>query len=119
MNPLNSKWFSLFLIVIAGCLIFALLGMSGRREKFRQAVSDAENKVQGAEKDKTYLEKFITYFQGPKFMEKQARLKLNYKSPDEEVAFVFRDPNKTESSSGSWLQEAPNHRKWWYYVLGY
>lgn len=120
MHPLSSKWFSLLLIVLAGCLVFYLIGLNVRRAEFRRAVSDVENKVLEAEEDKTYLETFIAYFKSPQFMEKQARVKLNYKSPDEEVAFVFRDPNtKIEAEAGNRLVGAPNYRKWWFYVLGY
>lgn len=120
MNPLNSKWFSLLLIVLVGCLVFYLLGLNIRRAEFQQAVSDVEQKIQEAERGKTYLEKFITYFKSPQFLEKQARVKLNYKSPDEEVVFVFRDPNpKQETAAANRLDQAPNYRKWWFYVLGY
>lgn len=120
MHPLNSKWFSLLLIVLVGCLVFYLLGLNVRRADFQQAVSDVEQKIQEAEKGKTYLEKFITYFQSPQFLEKQARIKLNYKSPDEEVVFVFRDPNpKQETTIANRLDQAPNFQKWWFYVLGY
>ncbi|MBI2068853.1 MAG: hypothetical protein HYT67_02000 [Candidatus Yanofskybacteria bacterium] len=119
MSPLNSKWFSLLLIVLVGCLVFYLLGLNVRRAEFQQAVSDVEQKIQEAERGKTYLEKFIAYFKSSRFLEKQARIKLNYKSPDEEVVFVFRDSNKTKTNSGSWLLEAPNYKRWWYYILGY
>lgn len=120
MNPLNSKWFSLLLIVLAGCLVFALIGVNVRRAEFRQVVSDVENRVLKAEKDKTYLEKFTAYFKSPQFMEKQARIKLNFKSPDEQVVFVFRDPNpKEETAVANLLEQAPNYKKWWYYVLGF
>jgi cell division protein FtsB len=120
MNPLNSKWFSLLLIILVGCLVFLLLGMSARRAEFEQAVSDSEQRVAVAKRDKAYIEKFIAYFKSPAFLEKQARMKLNYKSPDEEVAFIFRDPNsKPEADTGDWLEREPNYRKWWYYILGH
>lgn len=120
MDPLNSKWLSLLLIVLVGSLVFYLLGLNIRRAEFQQAVSGMEQKIQEAERGKTNLEKFITYFKSPQFLEKQARVKLNYKSPDEEVVFVFRDPNpKLETASADWLGQAPNYRKWWFYVLGY
>ncbi len=120
MTSLNSKWFSLLLIVLVGCLVFYLLGLNVRRTEFQQVVSDVEQKIQEAERDKTYLEKFTAYFKSPQFLEKQTRVKLNYKSPDEEVVFVFRDPNpKEKMDTANGLDQAPNYRKWWFYVLGY
>ena len=120
MHLLSSKWFSLLFIILVGCLVFYLLGLNVRRAEFQRVVSDVEQKIQEAERGKNYLEKFITYFKSPQFLEKQARIKLNYKSPDEEVVFVFRDPNpKTEENLDNWLLGVPNYRKWWAYILGY
>lgn len=120
VSPLNSKWFSLLLIILVGCLVFYLLGLNTRRAEFQRAVSGMEQKIQEAEKGKTYLEKFIAYFKSPQFLEKQARLKFNYKFPDEEVVFVFRDTAlEQETNAANWLDREPNYRKWWFYVLGY
>ena len=120
MKPLNSKWLLLFLIVVIGSMTFSLLTLNARRAEFKKIHSDFSQKVADAENSKNYLEKVAAYLKSPAFLEKEARLKFNYKLPDEEVVFVFRDPNpKTETASVSWLSQAPNYKKWWYYVFGY
>lgn len=120
MGLLNSKWFSLLLIILAGCFVFVLIELNVRRAEFREALHGAQQRVAQAEAEKTRLEKFIAYFKSPNFLERQARAKLNYKSPEEEVAFVFRDPNKTlADNTKNSSENAPNYIKWWYYILGH
>ncbi len=120
MNILNSKWLALLLIVVAGSLVFSLVDLNARRAQLETAVSDMNQKIKDAERSKAYLERSAAYFGSPEFLEKQARAKLNYKSADESVVFVFRDPSQKPSpDDGARPDNAPNYLKWWYYVLGY
>lgn len=121
MQPLNSRWLPFLLIALVGWLVFSLLTLNTHRAEFEKTLSDLGQKVKDAEKDKTYLEKFMAYFKSPEFLEKEARAKLNYKLPDEGVVFVFRDtkPKPTVETGKKNIDQAPNYLKWWYYVLGY
>lgn len=120
MPTLNSKWLSLLLIVLVVWLVFSLPKLNTRRTELEKTISDLGQRVEDAEKSKTYLEKFMAYFKSPEFLEKEARTKLNYKLPDEEVVFVFRDTNpKSTVKTGKNIDQAPNYKKWWYYVSGY
>lgn len=120
MRILNSKWLALLLIVVAGSLVFSLVDLNARRAGFQTSVSDMKQKIKEAERSKAYLERSAAYFESPEFLEKQARAKLNYKSADESVVFVFRDPNSKSSSDAlAQLKNTANYLKWWYYVLGY
>ena len=120
MQPLNSKWLSFLLIAAVGWLAFSLLTLNTRRAEFEKTLSGLSQKAEDAENNRTYLEKFMAYFKSPEFLEKEARAKLNYKLPDEEVVFVFRDTNpKSTVETGKNIDQAPNYLKWWYYILGY
>ena len=119
MFPLNSKWLALVLIAIIGWMIFSLPSLNKRRTEFKKTLSDLDQKVADAEKSKTYSEKFMSYFKSPQFLDKQARIKLNYKSPDEEVVFVFRDTApKPAAETEKNIDQMPNYKKWWYYLFG-
>ena len=84
-------------------------------------MSNIEEKVRDSEVAKNFLEKTSVYFQSSQFLERQAREKLNYKSPDEEVILVFRDPDpdKIETKREDWFTNSLNYQKWWAYILGH
>lgn len=120
---LKSKWFLMTMIVVSGWL-----GLSFVRIKFQEIivhkeVSNLKSKANRLEESNSSLEKLITYLKDPLFLEKEARLKLNYKAPGEQVAFVYRDQSALPSSRsldfGTLLRAMPNYKKWWYYLMGY
>ena len=80
-------------------------------------------KIADVEKDTAYLEKFLAYFQTSSFLEKEARLKLNYKAQGEEAVFVYKDTNNKKASVvlsfDELLARIPNYKKWFLYLLGY
>jgi hypothetical protein len=119
----KSKWFS---GIIIACI--AWLGLSYFKVKYHQdmvnkEVNNIEAKISGIEKSNSSLEKFISYIKHPLFLEREARLQLNYKSPEEEVVFVYPDTSaKTASNSMDFnkqLAMMPNYLKWIYYLFGY
>ena len=56
-------------------------------------VSDLENRAREIEKANKYIERLLAYVKMPEFLEREARIKLNYMLPDEKVAFVYKDKN--------------------------
>ncbi len=82
-----------------------------------------EAKINDLESDNSYLEKVVGYLKNPSFLQKEARLKLNYKASEEKVAFIYPDESaKAGSASGNFnkqLAQMPNYVKWVYYLLGY
>ncbi len=89
----------------------------------KKEVGDLEGKIAVFEEDNSALEQLLEYMTHPLFLEKQARAKLNYKAPGEEVAFVYtEDKAQTGSASDDFnkqLAQMPNYLKWWWYLLGY
>ena len=86
-------------------------------------MKDLEFRVADLERNNQFLASSSAYFASDAYLERQARLKLNYKLADEQVAFVYKDTSvKFASSSQEFktqLAEMPNWKKWWYYLLGY
>lgn len=123
MKFLNSKIFTALAGVIALWLTFSSINLNSQRGIVDREVKNVETKIKGVQDDTDYLSKFLAYFQTPAFLEKEARLKLNYKFQGEEVVFIYKDKNmKKESDSISFeelLGRMPNYKKWWYYLLGY
>lgn len=81
-----------------------------------------ENKIADLEKDNESIEEYLNHLSYPSFLEKEARLKLNYKLEGESVAFVYPDTSQPTSSSDEFyiqFSQLPNYTKWIYYLLGY
>ena len=111
------------LILIIGWLSLSFIKIKLQSDIVNKEVGDLETKIGGLEESNSSLDKLIGYLKHPSFLDKEARLKLNYKSADEEVAFVYPDLNP-KTSSGSpdtreLLAKMPNYLKWVWYLMGY
>ena len=119
----NSKIFTALIAVLVLWLTLSSINLNSQRSVVDKDVRNAEVKIREVQDDTDYLNKFLAYFQTPAFLEKEARLKLNYKAQGEEVVFVYKDKNqKRESDSLSFeglLAKMPNYKKWGLYLLGY
>lgn len=80
-----------------------------------------QTKITGVRLDNDQLERYIKNFENKEFLDREARLRLNYKLPGEEVVFVHRDANPQKASSSQELspEEMPNYKKWWRWMLGF
>ena len=122
MNIIKFKVFTLFTVVAIGWLSLSLSNIKTQDSIVNNDISDLEREVKNIEDSNSLAEKFIGYLKHNSFLEKEARLKLNYKAIGEEVAFVYPDENKISSSSveaQAKLDNLPNYAKWFYYLIGY
>ena len=109
-------------------LLLVWLGYRSWHIRAQRAETDAQVKdlkvrANDLEQNNQFLASSSMYFASDAYLERQARLKLNYKLSDEQVAFVYKDTSvKMASSSQEFktqLIEMPNWKKWWYYLRGY
>ncbi|MBP9822482.1 MAG: septum formation initiator family protein [Candidatus Pacebacteria bacterium] len=111
----------LFLLVV--WLGYRSWQIHGKKIETNVQIKDLQSRVVGLERNNQFLASSSAYFASDAYLERQARLKLNYKLSDEHVAFVYKDKSvKVASSSVDFknkLAEMPNWKKWWYYLLGY
>jgi len=120
MNIFNSKIFTVFLLILSVWLLFSVISVEIKKNEVKSEETAVENKITGIKQDNSSIEKYIKNFQNQKFLEKEARLRLNYKAFDEEVVFVHRDTNlqKASSSQDTLPAELPFYKKWWRWLLG-
>lgn len=118
---LNSRFFSVFLLFLIFWLGNGLVKLNDRKIIVEQEIKTNENKVAEAQQNTDEIAEFITNFENPAFLEREARMKLNYKSVDEEVAFIYRDTEKKASSQSfeDILKSMPNWKKWQLYLFGF
>jgi len=123
MKFLNSKVFTALIGTLALWLTISSINLSSQKDTVDREVKNIEAKIKGVQDDTGYLNKFLAYFQTPAFLEKEARLKLNYKAQGEEVVFVYKDKNAKKVSDSISFEELlgriPNYKKWFLYLLGY
>jgi len=110
------------LVLIIGWLSLSLVKIKLQNDIVNKEVVDLESKIENLEDSNSSLDKLIAYLKHPFFLDKEVRLKLNYKSPDEEVAFIYPDTS-AKISSGSLnfdeqLARLPNYVKWFWYLMG-
>src|SRR5690348_9226036 len=81
-------------------------------------LKDVQARINDAQQENQILASSSDYFHSDAYLERQARLKLNYKMPGEQVAFVYPDSASNSEPVQANQRAMPNWEKWWYYVLG-
>jgi len=123
MSIFNSKWLTIIIIAGIGWLSLSSIKVKLHENIVNKDVAGIEEKIDNLEDDNSTLEKFIEYAKNPLFLEKEARLKLNYRAPGESVVFVYQDDSGGVSSKSSdftrQFAQMPNYLKWAYYLIGY
>ncbi len=123
MKFLNSKIFTVLISILTLWFVISSINLNLQRSIVDRQVKGVEAKIKEVQDDTSFLNKFLAYFKSSAFLEKEARLKLNYKAQREEVAFIYRDKNVESKpdgiSLGELLAKMPNYKKWALYLLGY
>ncbi len=101
---LGSKFATIILLVLVVWLGAAALDVRSQRERVGRELGDLRNKIAALEDQNESLRRFLEYAKDPVFLEKEARLKLNYKAPDEQVAFVYRNEDVQPASKAEDFQ---------------
>ena len=123
MNLLHRKIVTPILVILVGWLGLSVWQIHGQRVGVAGQVKDLESKIAEVQSNNQYLASSSAYFSSDAYLERQARLKLNYKLPDEQVAFVYPDNNRVKVASGEQALKAnlatlPNWKKWWRWMMG-
>ena len=123
---LRSKIATPVLIVFLVWLGLLALNVNIRHERLQMSLGDLERKIKSTERSNAYMAQYGDYLKSEAFLEKQARLRLNYKAPDERVAFVYRagsgetpvpQPASLPAQAGGDSKTAPFWEKWWGYLI--
>lgn len=116
--PMTVGSFLLFAFVI---YLFIIVGRSVLQNY--QSNKDIEREQQRVEELKqhiTTLENEIAYYKTDAYKERQAREKLGYKAPGENViSLPFDQPEDKTADSGSSepVIKTPNYQLWWEYFI--
>ena len=119
MNLLNSKILTVPLAFLSVWILFSVISVEIEKDEVKKEEANIESKIINVERDNASLERFIKNFDNPEFLEKEARLRFNYKALGEEAVFVHRDVNsqKASSSQDASSDDLPNYKKWWNWLF--
>ena len=97
--------------IITALLVLALvwLGRAAWRGYDQRAavgiqLNDLESKLASIEQENQFLASASAYFTSDEYLEKQARMKLNYKLPDEQVVIIY--PDKSQKAASASVSES-------------
>lgn len=81
-----------------------------------------EDKIKEIERSNSSLAKLMAYFKSPAYLERESKLKLNVRRPDENVVFIFQDEKEAivkeeKSISLPDLEGLTNFEKWTKYLF--
>ncbi len=108
-------------MVVIGFFLLLIIKLKPSLETVSQEVDNLDKKIAEAERDLSESQKLGDYFKSAAYLEREARLKLNYKKPGESVVFVYKNqhaqsPAETNDTAKSSLM-LPNWQKWLNYLL--
>lgn len=120
---LKSKIFFIFLVPILLVLIFGIFQNFYHRYQVKKDLDRLNAEVMNLNKQKEDLDKLLDYYKNESNLEKEARIRLNYKKEGEKVVVIL--PTATTSSGGNETiftpfvsdENLPNYKQWWYYFF--
>lgn len=122
-NILQSRWFTFLAVVVIGLFSLMIIKLQPSLKEVNQEVNNLDQKITEAQKSVSDLQKLQDYIKSPAYLEQQARIKLNYKKPDENVVFVYKNQYNQNPASASQGANNPapqnlaNWQKWLKYLL--
>lgn len=113
---LNSKLLTFG--ILAAVLIFGLafLKHEPKLQKAKREESQIDAQLEGLRQRQNEIEAKKEYFQSESYLERQARIKLNYQKPGEKVVYVYHTAEEQHEADApvSFLNQ---WQLWWYYLI--
>ncbi len=121
---IKSKMFFIFLIPVSLVLIFGIFQNFYHRLQVKKDLDRLNAEILNLNKQKEDLDKLLDYYKNVSNLEKEARIRLNYKKEGEKVVVILptattsSDNNEIISVSSASDENLPNYKQWWYYFFG-
>lgn len=118
MNLLNSKILTILLSTFSIWILFSVISVVVEKGGVKKEEAVIESKIDDIKQDNELLERYVKNFENPDFIEKEARLRLNYKKQGEKVIFVYQDLTSDAASSSDkfLLKNLSDYKKLWHWL---
>jgi len=118
-NLIHSKYSIIVLLVILVFVIIALGKESYRHYMVSREINDLEKKIEELKKSNEELALTKEYFQSQKFLEEEARKKLNLVKVGEKLIIIASEQeNEMKELIQQEEKTIPNIIRWWEYFFG-
>lgn len=97
----QSKLCTLLAIIVIVFLGFALLRIQPQKVVVEKRVKSFQDKIMELEKSNVELAQLLDYFKSDAYLEREAKLKLNVRRPEEQVVFLHEDDVSQKAASRS------------------
>lgn len=117
-NALQTRWFTVVAVLIIGLLLISLMKLVPPLVAVQKELTNTNRKIAELNRAGSELEKQRAYLSSNAYLERQARLQLNYKKPDENAVFVYKKsteiaiPPQARANLGARILE--KFKKWWH-----
>src|SRR3989344_2838925 len=118
-NLIKSKIFFIFLIPISLALVFGIFQNLYHRYQVKKDLGRLNTELISLNKQKEDLGKLLDYYNNSSNLEKEARIRLNYKKEGEKVVIILPQATSTNergeiiSESSVNTENLPNYKQWW------
>lgn len=114
------------IIAIIGYVLFGIGKSIWRNYQMSSKIESVKSDISEIEEKNKLLQNMIIYYQTDSYKELEARRKLGYKKPGENVLIIpeLSTQNKSQNeilppkNSTNYTTPTPNFIKWWEYVIG-
>ena len=104
----QSKWFTFLALGAIFLLALSLLRMQPQRVVVEKKLKSFQDKISELERSNSELGSLLDYFKTDAYLEREAKLKLNVKRPEEEVVFL----NENDTNLGVMATVDSNSKYW-------
>jgi cell division protein FtsB len=98
---LQSPILTLIFLVLCGTIGFSILTMMPTVQQNNQKITNLSGQIDRTEQIRNERETKSQYLKSDDYLEREARIKLNYKKQGEEVVFVYKKPYTSPTISAS------------------
>lgn len=112
-----SKFFLLFFVVLFMTVLFGLAKGTIKNYQVDSEVSQLERDIKNLEGQSQDFKQLIDYLQTDAFIEQEAKLKMGYKKPGENLVIIPEEKIPQVETAKNDLDELSNPAKWWSYFF--
>jgi len=87
-SPLLIRLGLIVLMVVATLITWSILKQIAKKKEIQKEISKLEEEADRISRENILAQERISYFESPEYKEREAKEKLNLKSPEEEVIIV-------------------------------